>query len=274
MSRDMSLRDDMKYRMSQSCRIATAIPVWGQQRLPGDATRSIYLRMSSAFARTQWTAAAATLAAGAAMLLYPGGTARDPGTVGYRMSGNFLSDLGMTVAWDGRPNRLGAVLFVASMALMIVGIGGALLGFVARYAGHPRARRLATLAGALGVLDCLCFIGVALAPEDRAMAAHVAFTLAAFRILPLVVFVITLAAAATPATPRAVIGAWAFLTLVLLGYALMLQGGSWVATPAGFAAQVIAQKVVAIVMGAVVVFQSRTAHTLSGRLPRRAPRQT
>ena len=59
--------------------------------------------MSSVFARAQWSVAAATLAAGIAMLLYPGGTARDRDTVAYSVTRNFLRDLGMTVAWDGRP---------------------------------------------------------------------------------------------------------------------------------------------------------------------------
>ncbi len=115
-----------------------------------------------------------------------------------------------------------------------------------------------------GLIDCLCFLGVALAPEDRAMFLHVAFTLAAFRIIPFVVLLFSLAASAVPGTPRAVVRAWIFLAVVLFAYVGMLQGGAWTVTPAGFAAQVIAQKVVAIIMTAVVVWQSRVATTLNG----------
>jgi hypothetical protein len=96
------------------------------------------------------------------------------------------------------------------------------------------------------------------------MSLHVAFTLAAFRIIPFVVLLISLAASAVPGTPRAVVRAWIFLAVVLFAYVGMLQGGAWTVTPAGFAAQVIAQKVVAIVMMAVVVWQSRVATTLNG----------
>ena len=86
--------------------------------------------MSAAFLRAQWTAAGATVAGIIAMFLYPGGTARDHASAGYSIANNYLSDLGMTVAWDGQPNRIGAALFVTSMVLLMVGMGGALAGFV------------------------------------------------------------------------------------------------------------------------------------------------
>lgn len=193
------------------------------------------------------------------MLLYPGGTARDHHTVGYSITGNFLSDLGMTVAYNGTSNRVGAALFVSSIVLLIVGMGGALAGFVRLYGSSQRARRFALSAGVLGLIDCACFAGVALAPEDRAMSMHVAFTLAAFRILPFAALLITLAAHATPGTPRAVVGVWALLTIVLLAYVVMLQGGAWARSPAGFASQVLAQKVVAVVMVSALVWQSVAA---------------
>ena len=207
------------------------------------------------------------------MLLYPGGTALDHATVGYRVAGNFLSDLGMTVAYDGQPNHTAAALFVASIVLLVVGMGGALVGFVRLYAANQAARRLAWGAAALGLLDCLCFLGVALATEDRAMSLHVAFTLAGFRILPLVVVLLAFAARATEMTAPSVVRGWALLAAVLIAYVVMLQGGAWTATDAGFTAQVIAQKVVAIVMVSVVSWQCRSAARVIP-LPRPVPRQT
>lgn len=230
--------------------------------------------MTSAFVRAQWTAAAATLAGIAAMFLYPGGTARDQSTVNYSITTNFLSDLGMTVAWNGQPNKLGATLFVLSMALLVVGMGGALAGFVRLYALTPKGRRFAYAAAVTGAIDCACFTGVALAPENSAMSLHVALTLAAFRILPLVALLLTLAARATPSSPKSTTTAWAALTAVLTAYAGMLQGGAWTATPTGFAAQVIAQKVVAIVMVSVVVWQSHVAMTAMAPPPPSARSQT
>ena len=215
--------------------------------------------MRPAFVRARWTAAGATVGGIIAMFLYPGGTARDHATVGYSLTHNYLSDLGMTVAWDGRPNRIGAALFVTSLVLLVVGMGGALAGFVRLYASNARGRRFAYAAAIAGALDCACFIGVALTPEDRAMPLHVAFTLAAFRILPVVALLITLAARATPGVPRRTAAVWGGLALVLFAYAASLQGGAWAATAMGYVAQVVAQKVVAIVMVSVVVWQSHVA---------------
>ena len=42
------------------------------------------------------------------------------------LSQNFLSDRGMTVAYDGQPNRFGACLFVASLLLPVVRFGSCL----------------------------------------------------------------------------------------------------------------------------------------------------
>jgi len=215
--------------------------------------------VSTVFTRAPWAVAAATLAGGVAMLLYPGGTPRDPSTPGYTLTRNFLSDLGMTVAYDGQPNRIGSALFIASIGLLVVGIGGALVGFVRLYATAPRARAFALLAGALGLLDCVAFIGVALAPENSALPLHNAFTLAAFRILPVVALLLTLAAYATPGMAHGVVSWWAALTGVLAAYVVVLQGGPWTATMSGFVAQVIAQKAVAIIIMLVVLRQCTVA---------------
>ena len=215
--------------------------------------------MRPAFVRAQWAAAGATLAGLTAMFLYPGGTTRDHATAGYSVTTNYLSDLGMTVAWDGQPNRIGAALFVSSMVLLVAGMGGALAGFVRLYASNPRGRRFACAAAIAGALDCACFIGVALTPEDRAMPLHVEFTLAAFRILPMVALLVALAARVTPGVPQRIAAVWGALVFVLFAYAASLQGGAWAATEAGYVAQVVAQKVVAIVMVSVVVWQSHVA---------------
>ena len=180
--------------------------------------------MSAAFVHAKWTTAAATLLGISATVLYPGGTARNHTTTGYTITGNFLSDLGMTVAWNGERNHVGATLFVTSMALLVIGMGGALAGFVRLYALTPESRRFAYAAAVAGAVACACFVGVALTPENRAMSLHVVFTLAAFRILPFVALLLTLAARATPTTPQHAWSGWAVLTAVLFAYTVMLQG--------------------------------------------------
>lgn len=75
--------------------------------------------------------------AGTSMLQYPGGTPLDSSTRGYSISQNFLSDLGMTVAYNGQSNGLGAALFVLSLLLLVVGLGGTAVSIVRHLASNP-----------------------------------------------------------------------------------------------------------------------------------------
>src|SRR5580765_6821526 len=91
--------------------------------------------------RARWTVTVATAFAVAAALRYPGGTPLDSTTAGYSLSRNFLSDLGMTVAYNHEPNQLGAAFFVASLLLLVVGLGS-VVGVIARFlAVDLRSRR-------------------------------------------------------------------------------------------------------------------------------------
>ena len=55
-----------------------------------------------------------------AMIIYPGGTIHDSGTVGYQFFYNFFSNLGEWTARNGEPNQISAYLF--NSALMILAL--------------------------------------------------------------------------------------------------------------------------------------------------------
>src|SRR2546423_3551681 len=92
----------------------------------------------AAFRRVWGFTAIAVGAAAGAMVAYPGGTQLDPSTTRYRLTQNFFSDLGMTVAYDNQPNRLGASLFVIALLSLILGFGSALREFVRLYSSTPK----------------------------------------------------------------------------------------------------------------------------------------
>lgn len=196
------------------------------------------------------------------MLLYPGGTVRDPGTLGYSITLNFLSDLGTTVAYDGHSNRLGATLFVASLALLI-GCGVAcLIAFVRLSASHPGARFWSRAAIIVGLIVSASFVGVALTPENRAMALHVQFTRFAFQVLPLVALFLAIGAFADAALPRAIGIVWAILFAALAAYAALLQWGPALGTTDALRLYVIAQKVITAFVIVGMLVQSKLAERL------------
>ena len=204
-----------------------------------------------AFMRGQWGALVAALLGVAAMICYPGGTALEHNTSRYRLTQNFLSDLGMTVAYNGQPNRIGASLFVVSLLVLIIACGAAMLWFIRLYSTTRTSRKLARAAGLVGLLVCLSFVGVALAPENVAMGLHVQFTLLAFRAFPVACVFLALAAYKSGvATPRSLL-TWTLITACLSAYVVFLSVGPTPDTPDGLFACVIAQKsvVIAIVLG-------------------------
>ncbi len=192
---------------------------------------------------------------GAAMWLYPGGTPLDPHTVGYRFTQNFLSDLGMTVAYNGTSNRLGASCFIVALCTLVAASARVLWMVLRAYALSPVARRFTKAAGALAFVVCTAFVGVAATPENSAMPLHVSFTLFAFRVLPFVALAVSLATIKEPTLPRRVSVGWLGLTVTLTAYALLLGWYPDLRTQAVLMVQVIAQKAISAVIIAVLTWQ-------------------
>ena len=197
--------------------------------------------------RAQWIVTAGAAIAVGAALRYPGGTALDTSTSGYSLSRNFLSDLGMTVAYNHAPNRLGAALFVISLLLLVVGLGS-IAGVIARFlAVEAESRRWARLAAVPLFAACVAFAGVAVTPENRLMALHVSFTQWAWRIVPAAALFLGLASRHNARLRRRAALVWFGVALLLGAYATLLSWGPSVAQPNGLLVQVIAQKAASVV---------------------------
>lgn len=156
----------------------------------------------------------------AAMLFYPGGTFRDPGTEGYLFFENFFSDLGRTQAHSGEPNWVSFGLFF--VALSVAGISFVLF-FVALpglFAGVRGGRYLSVAGSVIGVCSGLAFVGIALTPMNLYRRAHGNFVSLAFcALLPVVVLY-----AAAIFLHRGYPNQFA---LVFLGFAVILLAYLW-----------------------------------------------
>src|SRR5262245_47966504 len=222
---------------------------------------------STAFQRACLTACVAFVLAIGAGLRYPGGTPRNPAAVGYSMSHNFLSDLGMTVAYNGQPNGLGAAFFVGSLLVLIVGLGSCLFAITRLQLSDAASRRWARAAAACALLACVGFVGVAFTPENRVMALHVSFTFWAWRFVPLGTGLMALAAFQSTVFPRRVALIWALVTILLASYVALMTWGPSVATADGLLIQVLAQKAATVIVVLAVVYLARE----TGARPVRAP---
>ena len=210
-----------------------------------------------------WSVGLACCLASAAMFRYPGGTVLDPTTHRYSLSRNFFSDLGMTVAYNREPNRLGAAFFVLSVFLLVVGLGHAVLSIARQLAAHPAARRWARSAAVALLLAGVSFAGVAVTPENRAMDMHVAFTFWGWRIVPVVAGLLAVASFHSPGLPRRVAIMWLVVTILLAAYAALLDWGPSVATVDGLVVQVIAQKAAVVIVLAAVLFSPAVARSFT-----------
>lgn len=211
------------------------------------------------FKRTALTSIIATSLTVGGIARYPGGTLHDRSRIGYSFTRNFLSDLGMTVAYNGESNRVGAALFTASLFVLVVGLGWTLATIVQLLAHERAARGWASLGAIFGLFACAAFAGVAVTPENRVMAIHVAFTMWGWCIVTLVAVHMTLASFRSARFHRRAAFAWLGITVLLAIYSGIIMWGPDLTTPFGFKTQVIAQKVAAGVVLLGLMYVAREA---------------
>ncbi len=178
-----------------------------------------------------------------AMLLYPGGTWFDPTTPHYRFFENFLSDLGATRAFSGRPNHVGSAIFCAAM----VSIGSALVAFSWSWRSfgfnHGRARAAGITSQVAGTLSGLAFVGIGCTPWNLVLAAHNLLVVIAFTMLLAYVAGITVLLWRNE-HPRGRTAANLAYLGVVLGYVVLVLFGPRLSTPTGHHTQVAGQKLV------------------------------
>jgi len=229
----------------------------------------MHMERPTIFTLTRGAGGVAVALAGVAMLVYPGGTVRDPSTRGYFFFQNFLSDLGMTAAFGGHSNKLGALLFAVSFGILALALVCCSVAFVRLYACSRRQRYLAQAAAAMGTLAAAGLIGAALTPADLSLDLHVKFSLAAIGAAPVSSVLFAIAAAQDDRFSKGVTVGWLALTLVIIVLALM-RFGPGIATKQGLTIQVTVQKVVAVAVLVIGAYQTYQADHVVARIRRGA----
>ena len=137
-----------------------------------------------------------------AMLFYAGGTLIDPTTTGYSFTTNFLSELGITTTRAGRANTVSAVLWFTALTMAGVGLMLFSLAFRRFFVRSRWGRTLSTIGSLLGLIAGIGFVGVALAPANVRLQAHMAWLMVAFVAFPFAVVCYAVAILREPSYPN------------------------------------------------------------------------
>lgn len=190
------------------------------------------------------------------MLVFPGGTHRDPSSAGYSFFRNTFSSLGLINAPNGEPNTLSAILFF--LAMSCAGFGLTLFFLVEpQFFWEPRSTRAISLAGSLfGVISGISFMGIAFTPADVLPRAHTQFVLLAFRTFLVVVVFYTLAIFLKPEYPQRYAVIYLVFAVLLAGYIYLLTQGPDLSTAQGEIIQVTGQKIIGYTAIMIMALQS------------------
>ena len=200
--------------------------------------------MPRLFRLTEWGCAFFVVLTAASMAIYPGGSISEPGSRGYSLSRNFLSDLGQTRTPTGAPNLPSMTLFAGATVLTALALSAFFLGFAGLLRRGTPARRIATAGAVCGGAAAACFLGVAATPWNLFLPVHIGFVLWAFRAFLAAAALDYLACLVARDLPRRFIVFFGFSSAVLLAYMLLLTVGPSPLTPEGSVVQAVAQKCV------------------------------
>ncbi len=185
-----------------------------------------------------------------AMLLYPGGTLRDPNTTGYSFYGSFLSELGLTRTHAGGSNLPSFILFVVALTLAGGGLVLFFVAFASFFRRTPLRRVVSALGSLAGIASGICFVGVAFTPADLFAQAHGQFVMWAFQLFPVAVVLYTAAILLEPNYPNRYAVVFAGFAVLLILYLILLRTGPAPDLSTGLAIQATGQK--AIVYASVI----------------------
>ncbi|MHA1975604.1 MAG: hypothetical protein ACW98I_01755 [Candidatus Hodarchaeales archaeon] len=153
-----------------------------------------------------------------AMIFYEGGTRIDESAQGYGFFTNFLSDLGRTVAYSGRPNLLSALLFIVAL----VGLG---LTFFAYFRSIPEVfnnteeeMKLSRVIVRVGTIAALAFIGVAFTPANLVTIIHDALVVTGFTLVSVVLGILIILTIKDPSFSKIYTVIYFLLIAIILLY--------------------------------------------------------
>ncbi|KPK85414.1 MAG: hypothetical protein AMS27_07380 [Bacteroides sp. SM23_62_1] len=188
-----------------------------------------------------------------AMVLYPGGTLIDENRIGYSLSENFFSDLGMAMAYGGESKPGSRWLFMSALILIGILLILFFIVFADFFVASKIEKYISRAGSAAGIAAGLSCIGIALTPWDLYFKAHMIFsyTFSISFILLAILYAIVIQLSRTYYTRYAIV-LLIYLVTLLVFLGLMIWGPS-IDTPAGLRLLAVSQKII-IYSGMICLF--------------------
>lgn len=205
-----------------------------------------------------------------AMFLYAGGSRANSKGTHYDFFDNFFSDLGGTHTPSGRSNRWPHVLFVIAMTAAAASVATFFWAIQHFHRDNAMHRRISRVTALLGLFIGLGFLGIAATPWDVHLPAHRVAVAWTFRLMFLAVLLAAVLLWRERSMPRSFAWVFSFLSVLILGYSILLARGPRMRTPVGRKIQVTGQKVIVYSSIAAIGWQTLAAE----RLLRREERET
>lgn len=175
-----------------------------------------------------------------AMLFYAGGNNADPTAPRYLFFQNFFSDLGLTVAHNGKANTVSFLLFAVALSLAGLSLNAFFWLMPGFFRPDAAAFNLSRVGSLFGFIAGICFIGVAFTPANLLGQAHINFVFGAFGSYFVAVLFYLGALIKFPALDRSYLLVLVAFAVILGGYVWLLFGG-----PRHLTIQVTGQKIIA-----------------------------
>ncbi len=106
------------------------------------------------------------------MFFYAGGSLNNPDAQGYSFWTNFLSDLGRTRGYSGKPNTISSIFFTIVYSLFGILLIPFLIAVTHFFEENQDEKRLSKLGTVFGIFSAITLIGIAFTPWDIYTVAH------------------------------------------------------------------------------------------------------
>lgn len=200
-----------------------------------------------------------------AIIFYPGGTYRDPNTVGYHFFSNFFSDLGRTTNFNGNSQSLSFFLFNSSLIIIGLTIIPFFILLPSLFNKNRKMQTIIKLGCLFGMIAGLCYIGIGFTPWDLFYPQHMIFVKSAFFALFLSMLLCSLAMWTSSIFPIRYPIVLSLFSVVAASYVWLIFFGPGFNTPHGLMIQVAGQKIIVYLELCALSFFSFGAYNITSK---------